>query len=90
MSNIAIRQCWLTPRRNMQAGYIVLEKAEDLPRNEWRLAEVIETVVDKDGLVRRVKIRFGDRNLGKDGKRLNKPSVVERPVQKLVLLLEAA
>ncbi len=47
-------------------------------RNEWRLAEVIETVVDKDGLVRRVKIRFEDRNLGKDGKRLNKPSVVER------------
>ncbi len=50
----------------MQAGDIVLEKVEDLPRNEWRLAEVIETVVDKDGLVRRVKIRFGDRNLGKD------------------------
>ncbi len=54
------------------------------------MTEVIETVVDKDGLVRRVKIHFGDRNLGKDGKRLNKPSVVERPVQKLVLLLEAA
>lgn len=90
VSNIATRQCWLTPRRNMQAGDIVLEKSDDLPRNEWRLAEVIKTVVDKDGLVRRVKIRFGDRNLGKDGKRLNKPSVVERPVQKLVLLLEAA
>ncbi len=58
----------------MQAGDIVVEKVEDLPRNEWRLAEVIETVVDKYGLVRRVKIRFGDRNLGKDGKCLNKPS----------------
>ncbi|XP_067275875.1 uncharacterized protein [Pseudorasbora parva] len=90
VSNIATRQCWLTPRRNMQVGDIVLEKADDLPRNEWRLAEVIKTVVDKDGLVRRVKIRFGDRKLGKDGKRLNKPSMVERPVQKLVLLQEAA
>ncbi|KAL1280050.1 hypothetical protein QQF64_014650 [Cirrhinus molitorella] len=73
VSNIATRQCWPTPRRNKQAGDIVLEKADDLPRNEWHLAEVIETVVDKDGLVRRVKIRFGDRNLRKDGKRLNKP-----------------
>nr|XP_055041009.1 uncharacterized protein LOC129428127 [Misgurnus anguillicaudatus] len=90
LSNIATRQCWLTPKRNIQVGDIVLEKAEDLPRNEWRMAEVIETVVDKDNLVRRVKIRFGDRKLGKDGKRLSKPSVVERPVQKLVLLLEAA
>lgn len=90
MSNIATRQCWHTPRRNMQVGDIVLEKADNLPRNEWRLAEVIETVVDKDGLVRRVKIRFGDKKLGKDGKRLNKSSIVDRPVQKLVLLLEAA
>ncbi|XP_039546986.1 uncharacterized protein LOC120492801 [Pimephales promelas] len=90
VSNIATRQRWLTPRRNMQVGDIVLEKADDLPRNEWRLAKVIETVVDKDGLVRRAKIRFGDRKLGKDGKRLNKPSIVDRPVQKLVLLLEAS
>ncbi|KAI5617296.1 hypothetical protein C0J50_23077, partial [Silurus asotus] len=57
LSNIATRQCWLTPKRNMQVGDIVLEKAEDLPRNYWRMAEVIETVVSKDNLVRRVKIR---------------------------------
>nr|XP_017209156.1 uncharacterized protein LOC101887079 [Danio rerio] len=90
VSNITTRQCWHTPRRNMQVGDIVLEKAVDLPRNEWRLARIIEAVTDKDGLVRRVKIQFGDRNLGKDGKRPHKPSVVERPVQKLVLLMEAA
>ncbi|KAI5623732.1 hypothetical protein C0J50_16692, partial [Silurus asotus] len=55
LSNIATRQCWLTPKRNMQVGDIVFEKAEDMPRNEWRMAEVIETVVSKDNLVRRVK-----------------------------------
>ncbi|KAA0702446.1 hypothetical protein E1301_Tti019030 [Triplophysa tibetana] len=88
LCNISTRQRWLTPRRNL-VGDIVLEKADDVQRNECRLARVIETVADKDGLVRRVKIHFGDRKLGKDGKRLNKPSVVERPVQKLVLLIEA-
>lgn len=40
---------------------------------------MVETSVDKDGLVRRVKICLGDRKLNKMGKRLNKPSVVENP-----------
>lgn len=38
-------------------------KTEDQPRNEWKLARVVETVTDKDGLVRRVKIRVGDQKL---------------------------
>ncbi len=42
---------------------------------------------DTDGLVRKVKIGFADRNLTKRGQRVNKMSVVERPVHKLVLLL---
>ncbi len=57
-------------------------------RNEWRLGRVSETTTDKDGLVRRVKIQLGDSKLGKKGERLHKVSEVERPVQKLVLLLE--
>ena len=63
-------------------------KGEDAHRNEWRLGRVLETTIDKDGLVRRVKICLGDRNLGKKGERLHKMSEVERPVQRLVLLLE--
>lgn len=45
---------------------------------------------DKDGLVRRVEIFLGDRNLNKKGDRLSKVSLVERPVHKLVLLLESS
>lgn len=63
-------------------------KGEDVHRNEWRLGRVSETTSDKDGLVRRVKIQLGDSKLGKKGERLHKVSEVERPVQKLVLLLE--
>ncbi|KAK0147951.1 hypothetical protein N1851_012317 [Merluccius polli] len=86
--NIATRQRWHTPRRNLKVGDIVMEKTEDQPRNEWKLAKVVETVTDKDGLVRRVKIRVGDQKIGKEGQRSGKPSIVERPVQKLILLLE--
>ncbi|KAG7453482.1 hypothetical protein JOB18_018614 [Solea senegalensis] len=86
--NIATRQRWHTPRRNLKVGDIVMEKADDLPRNEWKLAKVIETVTDTDGLVRKVKIRVGDQKMGKEGHRSGKPSIVERPVQKLILLLE--
>lgn len=89
LSNIATRQCWHRAKRNLRVGDIVMEKADGLPRNEWRLARVTETTTDKDGLVRRVKVCLGDRNLEKDGRRLNKLSVIERPVQKLILLLES-
>lgn len=89
LTNIAIRQRWHTPKRNLQMGDIVMMRDDDLPRNEWRLARVAETTVDRDGLVRRVKLCLGDRKLGKKGERLTKPPVLERPVQKLVLLLES-
>ncbi|KAG7510021.1 hypothetical protein JOB18_011341 [Solea senegalensis] len=88
LSNIATRQKWHTPRRNLKLGDIVMEKMDDLPRNEWRLAWVMDTVVDKDGLVRKVKLRFGGRKTEK-GQCSGKHSIMERPVLKLVLLLEA-
>ena len=86
--NIATRQRWHIPRRNLKVGDIVMERTEDLPRNEWKLAKVVETITDKDGLVRRVRIRVGDLKMGREGQRSGKPSIVERPVQKLILLLE--
>ena len=88
LASIAIRQRWHLPRRNLQIGDIVMMHENDLPRNEWRLGRVADTITDSDGLVRRVKVCLGDRNLGKKGERLGKKSVLERSVQKLVLLLE--
>ncbi|KAL3973900.1 serine/threonine kinase 17 [Sarotherodon galilaeus] len=87
LSNIATRQKWHTPRRNLKVGDVVMEKMDDLPRNEWRLARVMDTVTDKDGLVRKVRICFGQKGTEK-GQCSSKCSIVERPVQKLVLLLE--
>ena len=88
LANITIRQRWHVPRRNLQIGDIVMVHDSDLPRNEWRLGRVADTSTDSDGLVRRVKVCLGDRKLSKKGERLYKQSVLERSVQKLVLLLE--
>ena len=88
LQNIMVRQRWHMPKRNMQIGDIVMDKDETQPRSQWRLGRVLVIVTDKDGLVRKVKIAFADRNLNKKGERLHKMSIVERPVHKLVLLLE--
>lgn len=72
----------------MEVGDIVILKEEDVPRNEWKLARVVETHEDDDGLVRKVTIQTGDRKLGKGGERLVQPSIIQRPIQKLVVLLK--
>ncbi len=87
LQNIMVRQRWHKPKRNMQIGDIVMDKDEMQPRSQWKLGRILDTVKDTDGLVRKVKIGFADRNLTKRGQRVNKMSVVERPVHKLVLLL---
>ena len=90
LHSILARQKWHSPKINLQVGDVVMDIDELSPRGEWKLARVIETVKGKDGLVRRAKISVGDKRLSKKGECLsNKLSLLERPVQKLVLLLEA-
>ena len=66
---------------------VVIVKDEHKPRNRWSLAQVVGTYPSKDGLVRSVKVRIGDSNLSDVGCRLHPPTELERPIQKLVLLL---
>ena len=87
LHNLNYRQKWASTRRNLQIDDIVI-MCSDLPRNEWHLARVVETTVDKDGLTRRVRIRVSDKQLDSQGRRVSKTSILERPIQKLVLLLE--
>ena len=81
MMNLTLRQKWHTAQRNIRQGDIVLVKDEDLSRNKWPLAKVVEANPDTDGLVRRVRVMIGNKLSGK-------PSVLERSVHKLVLLVE--
>ena len=83
------RQKWNKPRRNLEVGDIVLLKDDTTARNRWRTARVEEARQDDDGLVRNVKVVVGDTYLNKKGQRVRNQSVLERPIQKIILLLKA-
>jgi hypothetical protein len=82
------RQKWNRPQRNLHVGDIVLAMDEALPRCQWKLGRISEVFPGTDGLVRRVKFVQGDPSLSNAGKRVNKLKVFERPVHKLILLVE--
>ena len=86
--NLQSRHKWQETKRNLQVNDIVILQEDDAIRCQWRFAKVIETIHDDDGLVRRVKIQMGDPDLSKQGKRLGKLSILERPIHKLVVLVE--
>ncbi|XP_061897713.1 uncharacterized protein LOC133646409 [Entelurus aequoreus] len=80
--NISTRQKWHLPQRNLRVNDIVIIKDDNLPRNHWQLGRVVETVQDRDGLVRRVKVQVGERKSQRKQDLPSKPSVIERPIQK--------
>ncbi|XP_028413772.1 uncharacterized protein LOC114536616 [Dendronephthya gigantea] len=82
------RQKWNKCRRNVQRGDIVLLKEESTARNQWKMGRVEEACADEDGLVRRVKIVVSDRLLNEIGERIRPVSVLERPIQKLIVLMK--
>ncbi|XP_063955602.1 uncharacterized protein LOC135154201 [Lytechinus pictus] len=82
------RQKWTMPRRNLQVGDIVLLTDDEAPRMKWPIAMVAEATPDEDGLVRRVQVRVGTKDLDNKGRPNKKLAEYWRPVQKLVLLLE--
>ena len=83
------RQRLVRPRKNLSAGDIVLVVEENVPRAQWHLGRIIETMSSSDGFVRKAKLIVGDTTLNAKGKRVKSVSEIERPVHKLVLLVEA-
>lgn len=83
------RQRWTGSKRNLQIGDVVIMKEEMSHRNHWKLARVSDCFPSKDGLVRRVKIQVANSSLDDQGRPKQRTSILERPVQQLVLLIEA-
>ena len=72
---LQIRQKWQYPRRNLAVGDTVLVVTENTSRNQWPLGRIQEIFPDKSGFVRKVKVGV-------------KSTILERPVDKIVLLVE--
>jgi hypothetical protein len=83
------RQKWNKPSRNAKPGDVVVVTSDNVPRSQWQLARVVETYPGEDGRVRKVKLAIGNPNLNSVGKRIAAVSYLERPVHKLILLLES-
>ncbi|KAK0136557.1 hypothetical protein N1851_027292 [Merluccius polli] len=87
--NLQHRQKWVKDRRKAKVDDIVLLKNELTPRNQWKLAKIIEVYPGKDERVRKLKLLIGDSTLDGMGRHISKPLNLERPIHKTVTLLEA-
>ncbi len=86
--NLEPRQKWHKNRRNLKVNDIVLLQNDLAPRNEWKLARVIEVYPGSDGRVRKLKLMVSDTTFDKV-KPITKTVFLERPIHKVVVLLEA-
>ena len=68
---------------------VVLVVNENVARNEWKLARVVEVFTSDDGLMRSVNIQLASNELDRNGKRKTEPTILKRPVHKLIMLIEA-
>ena len=78
LQTLQSRQKWITPKRNLQIGDVVLLREKQLSRHDWPMGLVTKTFPSSDGLVRKCEVR-----VAKDGKQIS----YTRPVVELVLLL---
>ena len=77
LQSLQARQKWTRQRRNFTEGDIVLLKDDNTCRNKWPMARVIGARRDHQGQVRSVTVQPAT------------GSVLSRPINKLVLLLES-
>lgn len=89
LQSLQSRQKWTARHRNLQVDDVVILKDDNSPRNLWKLARVDQTYPDDDGLVRKVRIAVADDSLDNKGRRTRAVAFLERPIQKLILLLPA-
>ena len=67
---------------------MVMIKDDDLPLNRWQLARVVETYASNHDHMRKVTLILSDPALSKLGCPTHPTTYLERPIQKLVLLVE--
>lgn len=86
--NLQPRQKRHKNRKNLKVNYVVLLQDDLAPRNEWKLARITEVYPGSDGRVRKLRLLLSDTTLGKGGKLTTKTMFLERPIQKVITVLE--
>ena len=81
-ATIQTRQKWNQTKRNFEVGDIVLV-CYNVIRNKWPMARILKTNSNEEGLVRSVQLVTGRTNSSN-----KETSIFDRPVNRLVLLVE--
>nr|XP_039258111.1 uncharacterized protein LOC120334671 [Styela clava] len=89
LQSLQVRQKWNKVQRDLKIGDIVIVVDENTPRNQWKMARIVDVYPDADGHVRRVRVHIGDSTLDERGKRIKDVLFLDRPIQKLILFLES-
>ena len=74
-------------QRNLQVDDIIIVKEESLSRNHWKLGRVDKTYPNDNGLIGKVRVVFATDSLDDSGRPTKSVVHLERPVQKVILLL---
>ena len=87
LASIERRSKWKTAARNVEVGDIVTIIEENATRNDWKMGTVVDVKKGEDGLVRSASVRVVDhKEIRNDGKRSSPPSILDRPIQKLIVV----
>ena len=80
----SLQECqkWQGKRRNFKIGDIVVVYQNNVSRNHWPMARIIDVNSDKKGLVHSVLLRMGERSGNENSKR-----ELEQPIDKIVLIM---
>ncbi|XP_041485622.1 uncharacterized protein LOC121431909 [Lytechinus variegatus] len=87
LAELQTRQKWVTPKRSVRAGDVVIVKEEGEFRGNWPLGRVEKVLPSKDGHVRKVQLMMANKCLDEDGRRKGQPTILDRPIHKLVVLI---
>ena len=82
LQSLQERQKWEGKRRNFKIGDIVAVYQNNVSRNHWPMARIIDLNSDKKRLVRSALLRMGERSGNENSKR-----ELERPIDKIVLIM---
>ena len=78
LQSLQYRNKWNKEQRNFCVNDIVLLKESNVPRQQWPMGKVVQVFPSEDGLVRSVELKVP-----------RATTTLKRPIQKLVLLVEA-
>lgn len=89
LQTITKRQVWKTTQENISVGDAVLVMDKDRPRNLWKIGTVTVVHPGGDNQVRKASVKMASPFIDRFGKPMEEATVLDRPIQKLVILMKS-